>query len=60
MSEQIFFSFRRDDASFPAGRIYDHLVVRFPQNQIFTDVDDLDPGIDFEKAIEMSVGGVHA
>src|SRR5271165_4159568 len=56
MSGQIFISYRRDDASFPAGRIYDHLVTRFPQNQVFMDVDNLDPGIDFVEAIEGSVG----
>ena len=56
MSGQIFISYRRDDASFPAGRIYDHLAARFPHNQIFMDVDNLDPGIDFFEAIENSVG----
>jgi hypothetical protein len=56
LTGQIFISYRRDDASFAAGRIYDHLVARFPQNQIFVDVDNLDPGIDFVEAIEMSVG----
>jgi hypothetical protein len=56
MSGQIFISYRRDDASFPAGRIYDHLMKSFPRNQIFMDVDNLDPGVDFVEAIESSVG----
>jgi len=56
MSGQIFISYRRDDASYPAGRLYDRLSAHFPQNQIFMDVDNLDPGIDFLKAIEESVG----
>ncbi len=55
MSGQIFISYRRDDASYPAGRLYDRLLVRLPNNHIFIDV-DLDPGIDFVEAIETSVG----
>jgi hypothetical protein len=51
MSGQIFISYRRDDASYPAGRLYDRLLVRLPKNQIFIDV-DLDLGIDFVEAIE--------
>jgi TPR repeat protein len=54
MSGQIFISYRRGDASFPAGRLYDRLSERFPHNQIFLDV-DLDLGVDFAKAIEESV-----
>ena len=46
VSEPIFISYRRDDASYPAGRLYDRLLVRIPNNQIFIDV-DLEPGIDF-------------
>ena len=56
MSGQIFISYRRDDASFPAGRLYDRLLAHFPKNQIFMDVDNLDPGVDFFEAIETSVG----
>ena len=37
-------------------RLYDHLITRFPSNQIFIDVDNLDPGVDFVEAIEESVG----
>ena len=56
MSGQIFISYRRDDASYPAGRLYDRLLAHFPKNHIFMDVDSLDLGIDFPKAIEESVG----
>jgi formylglycine-generating enzyme required for sulfatase activity len=56
MSGQIFISYRRENASYPAGRLYDRLSVHFPQNQIFMDVDTLEPGIDFVKALEESVG----
>jgi tetratricopeptide (TPR) repeat protein len=56
MSGQIFISYRRDDASYPAGRLYDRLSAHFLQNQIFIDVDNLEPGVDFVEAIEASVG----
>ncbi|MBV8140637.1 MAG: toll/interleukin-1 receptor domain-containing protein [Verrucomicrobia bacterium] len=56
MSGQIFISYRRNDASFPAGRIYDRLAAHFRQNQIFMDVDNLDPGSDFLEAVRTSVG----
>jgi tetratricopeptide (TPR) repeat protein len=54
MSGQIFISYRRDDSSASAGRLYDRLLVRLPNNHIFIDV-DLEPGIDFVEAIESSV-----
>ena len=52
MNGQIFISYRRQDASYPAGRLYDNLHNRFPQNEIFMDVDSLKPGIDFVQTIE--------
>jgi hypothetical protein len=52
MSGQIFISYRRDDASYPAGRLYDRLSARFPQNQIFIDVGNISLG----EAVEKSVG----
>jgi TPR repeat protein len=55
MSGKIFISYRRDDASYPAGRLYDRISAVFPQSQIFMDVDNLDPGVDFVEAIEASV-----
>jgi hypothetical protein len=56
MSGQIFISYRRDDASHPAGRLYDHLAQKFPKSRIFMDIDDLDPGEDFVEALKKSVG----
>jgi TPR repeat protein len=56
MSGQIFISYRRDDASHPAGRLYDRLSAHFTQSQIFIDVDNIPPGIDFVEVIEQSVG----
>src|SRR6516162_8455623 len=56
MSGKIFINYRRDDASHLAGRLYDRLAAHFPKNQIFIDVDNLDPGVNFVEAIEQSVG----
>ena len=56
MSGPIFISYRRDDNSASAGRLYDGLKRHFASNQIFMDVDSLDLGVDFIEAIEESVG----
>jgi TIR domain len=56
MSGQIFISYRRDDSSAWAGRLSDRLSSHFPANQIFMDVDTIEPGMDFVAAIENSVG----
>ena len=56
MNAQIFVSYRREDASYPAGRLYDQLQNRFRQNEIFMDVDSIKPGIDFVQTIEERVG----
>jgi hypothetical protein len=55
MSGQIFISYRRDDASHPAGRLYERLATHFPKSRIFMDIDNLDPEEDFFEAIETSV-----
>jgi hypothetical protein len=55
MSGQIFISYRREDSSASAGRVYDRLNGHFPSNRIFIDVDNIAPGVDFVKAIEKSV-----
>ncbi|MBV8224161.1 MAG: toll/interleukin-1 receptor domain-containing protein, partial [Verrucomicrobia bacterium] len=56
MSGQIFISYRREDSSASAGRIYDRLSGSFPSNRIFNDVDNIAPGVDFVTAIEKSIG----
>jgi hypothetical protein len=55
MSGGIYISYRRDDATFQTGRLYDRLSAHFPKNQIFMDVDNLDPGVDFVQAIQQSL-----
>jgi glycerophosphoryl diester phosphodiesterase len=52
----IFISYRRQETAFPAGWLYDRLRARFGPNQIFKDVDNIDPGDDFIDKITTAVG----
>jgi TIR domain len=47
----IFLSYRRDDASGWAGRLYEHLVAEWGPDQVFIDIDAIAPGEDFREAI---------
>jgi hypothetical protein len=51
----IFISYRRDDASGHAGRLSDRLVARFGSERVFMDVSDIQPGQNFEQAIERTL-----
>ena len=51
-----FISYRRDDASGHAGRLFDRLAQRFGPDSVFMDVTDIAPGEDFTRVIEDSVG----
>jgi len=53
---RIFISYRRDDSGGYAGRLYDRLRERFGEDQIFMDIDTLQPGLDFVEAINRAVG----
>lgn len=53
----IFISYRRSDAAGEAGRLSDDLSTRFGSHAVFMDVDAIQPGIDFRKAIRENVGG---
>lgn len=44
--QRIFISYRRDEAAGHAGRIYDAMVSRFGEDNVFMDV-ELAPGVDF-------------
>ncbi|HLM56072.1 MAG TPA: toll/interleukin-1 receptor domain-containing protein, partial [Pyrinomonadaceae bacterium] len=54
----IFISYRRDDASAHAGRIFDRLDDRFP-GAVFMDVAGLGPGVNFVRAIEQKLASCH-
>jgi hypothetical protein len=47
----IFLSYRRDDASGWAGRLYEHLLREWEPDHVFMDIDTIPPGDDFREAI---------
>jgi hypothetical protein len=51
----IFISYRREDGSAHAGRLYDRLSSRFGKERVFMDIDTLDVGVDFVEAIRESI-----
>jgi TIR domain len=51
----IFVSYRREDASGHAGRLYDHLADRFGPDKVAMDIDTLQVGVDFGSAIESAL-----
>jgi hypothetical protein len=52
---RIFLSYRRDDASGHAGRLYDALSARFGAENVFMDIDTIDLGADFVEVITEAV-----
>src|SRR5687767_4239586 len=51
----LFISYRRDDAGGHAGRLSDRLIARFGADRVFMDVQDIQPGQNFEQAIEQTI-----
>jgi hypothetical protein len=49
---RVFISYRREDASGHAGRLYDHLVEHLGGAAVFLDVDTIPPGEKFDSYIE--------
>lgn len=52
---RIFINYRRQDSEGYVGRLYDHLVQHFQRDDVFMDVDDIKPGVDFVQALEDAV-----
>jgi hypothetical protein len=48
----IFISYRREDTAGETGRLYDHLVDRYGEDNVFRDIDAIRPGSNFVKRIE--------
>ena len=48
----IFISYRRGDSRGSAGRLYDDLTDRFGSDQVFRDLDAIEPGADYSERIE--------
>lgn len=55
---KVFISYRREDTSAHAGRLYDAMVAGFGERNVFMDV-DLAPGIDFVERITDAVARCH-
>jgi hypothetical protein len=51
----IFISYRRDDSEGEAGRLCDDLAEIFHEQSVFMDVNTIQPGRDFRKAIDESI-----
>ena len=47
----VFISYRRQDAAFPAGWLYEQLANTFGEPYVFKDVDSIRPGEDFVDVI---------
>ena len=57
---RVFVSYRREDASGHAGRLYDALAEKFGDENVFMDVDTIQVGADFTQAITSAVASCDA
>ncbi len=55
MPDQIFISYRRDDAAYVTGHINDLLRKEFGDEAVFTDVDNIALGVDFRAVLDETV-----
>lgn len=55
MNCRILINYRREDSRGSTGRLYDRLSDHFTHEQVFMDVDTIEPGEDFVKVIEEAV-----
>ena len=53
---KLFLNYRRDDTAPYAGRLYDRLAAHFGADQVFMDIDQIEPGEDFVEVINNKVG----
>jgi uncharacterized membrane protein YhaH (DUF805 family) len=60
MAGRIFISYRRGDSQGATGRLFDRLLQHFDHAEVFMDVDDLEPGVDFVKALDEQVANCTA
>jgi hypothetical protein len=51
----VFVSYRRTDAPGHAGRLYDRLADRYGEQNVFKDLDSLEPGADFAEVIQTTI-----
>lgn len=53
---KIFISYRRDDSAGYAGRLFDYLSAHFGAENVFMDIDTIEPGEDFRKVVSRAMG----
>ena len=56
MNAKLFINYRREDTGHAAGRLYDRLIAHFGEDQVFIDIDQIEPGEDFVEVINGKVG----
>jgi hypothetical protein len=56
---RIFINYRRDDTQGVAGRLFDHLALKYSRQELFMDVDAMKPGLDFAKQLDTQVSQCH-
>jgi hypothetical protein len=57
---RIFLSYRREDTSGYAGRLFDHLKRHFGKDRVFMDISNIEPGVDFVESIEKALDSCDA
>ncbi len=57
---RVFINYRRGDSQAAAGRLYDQLLRHFGRDQLFMDVDAMEPGTDFVKTLDEQVANCSA
>ncbi|MBS0496631.1 MAG: TIR domain-containing protein [Proteobacteria bacterium] len=55
---KIFINYRRDDSAPYAGRLYDRLASHFGHDQLFMDIDQIEPGEVFDQVIQEKLKAV--
>jgi hypothetical protein len=54
-SSSVFISYRRQESSGLAGRLFDRLAARFGEDRVFMDIDRIELGVDFAEVIAQEV-----
>ncbi len=52
---RLFLSYRRDDTGGRAGRLFDTLVTRYGRDDVFQDVNTVEPGLKFVQQVESAI-----
>jgi hypothetical protein len=60
MPGRIFISYRHQETAWPGRQLFAVLVAHFPGEQVFKDVDSIEPGEDFVERITRAVAGALA